>query len=247
MRFRHLFLSAGALKWLIGAATLGATAGGIAVAATLVQDEGEDELSALPETPAAVATSGLTPPAGASEAFEGELAGITTTKTPVDRSPFDICAGGLDQLPVPQARAIASQPGGRLAVDPARLPAGLSVSDISAPDVFVCGSEAVSVVELLRVLPGTPNFNPGGGTVIVMREGFGPPQLRAGAPRDRWRLVDVGGVTGVVEDPVGGRGPGREGCRAALWNPDTEVFTSIDAITALTGAVCEDLLTAIIS
>lgn len=240
--FRGLVAST-AVKWIAGASVAGILGGATILSVAALRSEDDDPPPAAPTegrvTPTPVPP---TPTPTPEPPFAGTLAGIEVMAQTDDISPFEICPEvGLTALTVAEARALVAGDG-PFAIDAAALPPGVEPHDTLAPDVFVCRGAPAQVSIPFRLEPGTPDVNPGGGSVNVYRSP-GPPQVASIRPRSAWSELSVGSGAGIVLAPPV-RFPA-EGCTAAYWDEAAGVFTVVQAFTGQ-APFCERMLRAIV-
>lgn len=241
------FSAAVAGKSAIGIAAIGALGvSAVAVAAIVARAAGDSMPSPRPSAAGTIDQPTRAPDPRVSTTteapFEGFLAGIQIMPKVDDINPFEICPGvGLEPLPVPQARAAVTD-GGLYSINLGVLPSGVSLSEVVAPDVWTCRGVPVSVFATFTVEPGTPDVNPGGGSVLVSRTSE-PPQLGRSYPRSAWTEVTFGSRSAVIlSTPTGSSG---EGCLGAYWDEPHKVFTSLYAFTG-EARFCETMLRAVV-
>ncbi|MGB4861674.1 MAG: hypothetical protein WBO97_04375 [Tepidiformaceae bacterium] len=168
-------------------------------------------------------TPGASQTAGNGEPFKGSLGEYEIVPGGVGlptRTGFDACPGvGLE--PAPTERAVVTAPG-PLRIDPATMPAGIDPQGV--PTAFLCRGELAYASWAFFAQAGTPDANPGGSPVSITRERGNQPLIR-GAPAAQWSEVILGGLPGVAV------GPARpiESCFAAVYNPVTDVQTTVSA------------------
>lgn len=162
--------------------------------------------------------------------FVGELNGFTIDPAMEGRSPYEICPGQGLHPPRPGEEFAAVVAEGPLQIDPAELPEGTEPH--GPPSSFFCGEDVATVVWVFRVRAGTPGVDEGG-TLLEVARVRGMERVNHSAPGERWAAATIVGERAVVSKPViavGGKVVGS--CYVAVYQPETDVMTSVLALSA---------------
>lgn len=179
--------------------------------------------------------------------FSGEFNGYQIApggEGKVERTAYDLCPGvGLDAAAPDKLLATVTAPG-PLRIDPQSLPVGVRSRDL--PGAFLCHGELALAYWLFHAEAGTVDVNPGGSPLSINRIRGQEPVIHS-APEDRWVAVTIGGLPAVVARPIVTVGDEQFGaCFAAVYNPDSDVFTTVSAHAA-NAEFCIAVMAAVVS
>lgn len=174
--------------------------------------------------------------------FTGELNGYDIDplrKTHAERTAFDLCPGTGLTTPGPTDLRSLVTSAGPLQVNPDVLPTTATSTHLEG---WVCGEKLAQVVWLFSLAAGTPNVNPGGGSLFVHRIRGREAVIHA-APRERWSAATIGGLEVVLAAPASEELP-TDGCYGAAYDPRTDVSTTVVGVAA-NSAFCREVLNAL--
>ena len=160
--------------------------------------------------------------------FVGEINGVRIDPNDPGLTAFDVCPGtGMSSPPPATFEQVATAPG-PLQIDPNRLPPG--ITSLAPPDVFLCKGAPAQIAWIFTIAAGTPNVNPGGGSLTISRIAA-KSRVASSGPASNWQPVSIGQAHGAVLRGSNPASPRFPSCVLALYNPQDNVTTEVFAPT----------------
>ena len=163
--------------------------------------------------------------------FVGEINGVRVDPNDPGLTAFDVCPGTGMSLPPPGTFEQFATAPGPLQVDPSRLPPGITSLEI--PAVFLCQGAPAQIAWIFTIAAGTPNVDPGGGSLTISRLAA-KSRVASSGPAANWQPISFGQVNGALLRGSNPASPQFPGCLLALYNAQTNVTTEVLAPTGNT-------------